>query len=66
MSYIVEQKINGRIYLYQVESFWDKERKQARQKRKYIGPKERIYKVSEPRSEAKEIVRAKPSHFVSK
>ncbi len=41
MSYIVEQKINGRIYLYEVESYWDKEKKQPRQKRTYIGPKNR-------------------------
>ena len=39
MSYIVEQKINGRIYLYKVDSYWDKTKKQARQKRTYIGPK---------------------------
>lgn len=40
MSYIVEQKIGGRIYLYKAESYWDKERQQPRQKRTYIGPKE--------------------------
>ena len=39
MSYIVEQKIKGRIYLYEVESYWDKSKKQPRQRRKYIGPK---------------------------
>lgn len=39
MSYIVEQKIKGNIYLYKVESYWDKDKKQARQKRTYIGPK---------------------------
>jgi transposase len=39
MSYIVEQKIKGNIYLYEVESYWDKDKKQARQKRTYIGPK---------------------------
>jgi len=40
MSYIVEQEIKGRIYLYKAESYWDKEKKQPRQKRTYIGPKE--------------------------
>jgi len=40
MSYIIEQKIKGKIYLYQVESYWDKDKKQARQKRVYLGPKE--------------------------
>ena len=39
MSFIVEQKIKGNIYLYNVESYWDKEKKQPRQKRTYIGPK---------------------------
>ena len=39
MSYIVEQKIKGNIYLYNVESYWDKGKKQSRQKRTYIGPK---------------------------
>ncbi|MCP4404537.1 MAG: IS1634 family transposase [bacterium] len=39
MSYVVEQKIKGRIYLYRVDSYWDKEKKQSRQKRTYLGPK---------------------------
>ena len=39
MSYVVEQKIRGKIYLYKVESYWDKTKKQSRQKRTYIGPK---------------------------
>lgn len=39
MSFIIEQKIKGRIYLYKVDSYWDKEKKQARQKRTYLGPK---------------------------
>jgi transposase len=40
MSYIVEQKIKGNVYLYEVTSYWDKEKKQARQKRKYLGRKD--------------------------
>jgi transposase len=39
MSYIVEQKIKGNIYLYEVTSYWDKKKKQSRQKRKYLGRK---------------------------
>ena len=39
MAYVVEQKIKGRIYLYKVESYWDKNKKQPRQRRTYIGPK---------------------------
>jgi hypothetical protein len=40
MSYIIEQKIKGRIYLYEVESYWDPQKKQARQRRKYLGKKD--------------------------
>lgn len=39
MSYIIEQKIKGNIYLYSVENKWDKEKKKTFQKRTYIGPK---------------------------
>jgi transposase len=42
MSFIVSQKIKGRIYLYNVESYWDKDKKKARQRRTYIGPKDRV------------------------
>jgi len=42
MSFTVEQKIKGNIYLYQVESYWDKDKKQPRQKRTYIGPKHAV------------------------
>lgn len=42
MSYIVEQKIKGNIYLYTVENKWDKEKKKTFQKRTYIGPKNSI------------------------
>ncbi len=38
MSYIAKQKIKGNIYLYRVDSYCDKEKKQSRQKRTYIGP----------------------------
>ncbi len=40
MSYIIEQKIQGRVYLYEVQAYWDKDKKQARQKRRYIGRKD--------------------------
>jgi len=46
MSYIVEQKIKGRIYLYEVESYWDSKLKQPRQKRKYLGRKKDDYQQS--------------------
>lgn len=40
MAYIIEQKIKGQIYLYEVESYWDSDKKQARQKRRYLGKKD--------------------------
>jgi len=39
MAYTVEVKRGSRIYLYRVESYWDKTKKQSRQKRVYLGPK---------------------------
>ncbi len=39
MSFIVEQKNKGKIYLYKATNYWDKDKKQSRQKREYIGPK---------------------------
>lgn len=42
MSYVVEQKVKGHIYLYSVESYWDKEKRQPRQRRTYIGKKDPI------------------------
>ena len=38
----MEQKIKGKIYLYKATSYWDKEKKQARQKREYVGAKEPV------------------------
>ena len=40
MSYIVEQAVKGHIYLYSVQSYWDKKKKQPRQHRTYIGKKD--------------------------
>ncbi len=37
MAYLVKQKIRGRIYAYEAENFWDPEKKQSRQKRRYLG-----------------------------
>ena len=42
MSYIVRQKIKGRIYLYEATSYWDKDKKQNRQKRKYLGREDTV------------------------
>ena len=36
MAYRVERKVNGNIYLYETESYWDKEKKQPRQSKNYV------------------------------
>ena len=36
MSFLVEQKIGKHIYVYETQSYWDKDKKQSRQKRRYI------------------------------
>ena len=43
MSYIVKQKIKDKIYLYEVTSICDKEKKKPMQKRKYLDPENKIY-----------------------
>ncbi|MCL5985091.1 MAG: IS1634 family transposase [Actinobacteria bacterium] len=40
MSYVIQQKIGKYTYVYEVESYWDKAKKQPRQKRKYVGKKD--------------------------
>jgi len=42
MSYQIEQKVKNHTYVYQVESYWDKEKKQSRQKRIYLGKKDPV------------------------
>jgi len=42
MSFIVEQTIKNQIYVYEVTSYWDKEKKQSRQKRIILGKKDPI------------------------
>jgi transposase len=39
MSYVIEQAVKGHIYLYSVDSYWDKDKKQPRQRRTYLGRK---------------------------
>ena len=57
MAFTVEQKIKGKIYLYKVESYWDKEKKQSRQRRVYIGPKQ---------NEKNDTIKENQSSLVSK
>lgn len=37
MSYIVHQKVKGKTYAYEAESYWDSEKKAPRQRRRYMG-----------------------------
>jgi transposase len=37
MTFQVKQRIKGKTYVYEVESYWDHEKKQSRQRRKYLG-----------------------------
>lgn len=40
MAFIFKQKIKKHIYFYQIESYWDKNKKQPRQKRIFLGKKD--------------------------
>ncbi|MBW8036597.1 MAG: hypothetical protein FVQ79_13475, partial [Planctomycetes bacterium] len=42
MSYTVEQSVGKHVYLYEVTAYWDKEKKQPRQKRTFIGKKDPV------------------------
>ena len=42
MSYRIDQKVGKHTYVYEVDSYWDKSKKQPRQKRTYIGKKDPI------------------------
>ncbi len=37
MSYIIHQKINGKLYAYEITGIWDPNKKNSKQKRKYLG-----------------------------
>jgi len=49
MAFLIEQKIKGKTYLYEVESYYDKDKKQPRQRRKYLGrkPSEKSVKIQD-------------------
>ena len=40
MSYRFEENRAGKIYVFEISSYWDKEKKQSRQKRTYLGRKD--------------------------
>jgi len=40
MTFKIEHKSGKQKYIYEVTSYWDKEKKQSRQKRKYLGKKD--------------------------
>jgi len=49
MSYIIRQKIKGRIYLYEVTATWDPIRKNSVQKRRYLGAEDKKTKSAKPK-----------------
>jgi hypothetical protein len=54
MSFTIEQKIGHYTYLYEVESYWDPEKKKPRQRRKYLGKKDpESGQVIRPRTQAR-------------
>jgi len=61
MSFNVEQKIGKYVYVYEVTSYWDKEKNQPRQKRKILGKRDlvtgKLIKTS--RAGKKEVVKIK-------
>ena len=42
MSYRFEENRNGKIYVFEISSYWDKEKQQSRQRRTYLGRKNEI------------------------
>ena len=52
MAFLLEKKVGGRVYVYEVKSIWDKKRKMSRQERKYVGRRDsksnEIIKSREP------------------
>ena len=51
MAYLVEKKAGNSVYVYEVTSYWDPQKKQARQKRTYLGKKDPATgEVRRPRS----------------
>lgn len=42
MTYITEQKVGKYTYVYEATSYWDKEKKQPRKHRRYLGKKDAV------------------------
>lgn len=53
MAFIIKDKKRDKVYHYEVTSYWDKEKKQPRQKRKYLGVEDEQGNVITPRKEVK-------------
>ena len=53
MSFIVHQKIKGKIYVYEATSSWDPKKGKTVQKRKYLGVLGKDGKVTTPYKEVK-------------
>jgi transposase len=55
MSYIIKQMIRGKPYAYRVDAYWDKEEKQSRQKRTYLGKIDEVTGEIIPKTAEREI-----------
>lgn len=53
MVFIIKDKKRDKVYHYEVTSYWDKEKKQPRQKRRYLGVEDEQGNVITPRKEVK-------------
>ena len=42
MTYITEQKVGKYIYVYEATSYWDRQKKQPRKHRRYLGKKDAV------------------------
>ena len=42
MTYITEQKVEKYTYVYEAESYWDRQKKQPRKHRRYLGRKDAV------------------------
>ena len=40
MSFTYDQKVGKNVYVYEIQSYWDKEKKAPRQQRVYLGKRD--------------------------
>ncbi len=55
MTYVVKQRIRGRTYAYEVVGYWDPVKKQARQRRRYLGVWDEESGTIKPKAAEREV-----------